>query len=90
MDCQPGNTRDRNIDPFIGGNAHLLHMHDLISDSPTKDGPFDNFCGYRNSIDTVTSDIAARIDQLAEMDLAVLNSNEPNQVCPGWHFGLWS
>jgi hypothetical protein len=61
-------------------------MQNLLGNFSIKDRTLDNLDRDLHPIDAIESHIPGCIDQLAEMNLAVLDSDETNKVCPGRHF----
>jgi hypothetical protein len=60
-------------------------MQELLGDSTIEDSPGNHIHSNLNTVYTIASDISSGVDQLAKVDLIVLDSDEANQVRPGRH-----
>jgi hypothetical protein len=69
--------------------VYLLDVHDFLRNSAVKHRTLDHVDSNLNAIDTVTTNIASGVNQLAKVYLAVLDSDETNKVRPGRHHGVW-
>jgi hypothetical protein len=61
-------------------------VHNLVGNAAIEDCPLNHLHSDLHSINSVAPNISGCIDQLAEVNLAVLDSNETNKVSPGYHF----
>lgn len=60
-------------------------MQDLVGNTAVKDSTLNYLDSDLYSIGAIASHITGCIDQLTEMNLAVLDSDETNKVRPGRH-----
>lgn len=61
-------------------------MQNLVCNSAIKDSTLNRLHSDLHSIDAIASNITGSIDQLAEVNLAVLDGDKTNKMSPGGHF----
>lgn len=82
-------TQAANVVAIFGrdGGQQLLDRVDNIGDFGSEDGAIDQVCFHLLALVGVESNIAARINELTQMDSVVFVRNEANDVCCFGHFG---
>jgi hypothetical protein len=58
-------------------------MQHLVSDAAIEDRPINHIDGDFSPVSPVASHVAIRLDQLAEVDLVVLDGDEAYEMRPG-------